>query len=311
MEEYSKLVSKLRMRHFDFLDRLGRVSNLGRVANEMNVAHSTATKMLQDIEDILGMILFIRNRRGIRATPAGIAMIKRAGLILSDLRSGHDELEVVHNGGTGKVRLGVFPVVAADFLPNLYLELGECLPGLKISIEEGDETRLAERLSDGKIDMILGRIEPSRLSPDLRHRVLYYEETVVICGAQNPIKRCDAGTLPRHTSEADWILPTSTTGASRLVTTWLVNAGFSPPRIKVESICPLVTVGLLSKTDLLGILPISVARTFIQLGLLKVLPINLPKTEFPVGLIYRRELESLPLIDALIECCDTISKRSE
>lgn len=308
MERINILVGRLRMRHFDFLDRLGRNPNLARVAGEMNMAHSTASKMLQDIEDILGVTLFTRNRRGIKATAVGGVMVKRAGLILSDLRASHDEVEMVQKGGIGQARLGIFPVATAELLPEVYLHLQQCMSGLNLSIEEGDELRLAERLSDGKIDLVLGRIDPLRLTPDLRHKVLYHEETVVICGAQNKIADCPAEQLPARMAEAEWILPTSTTGASRLVATWLVNRGYNPPRITVESISPLATVSLLSKTELLGILPLSVMRSFNHFSQLHTLPVSLPQTDFPVGLIYRKQLENTLLIRTLITVCDTITQ---
>jgi DNA-binding transcriptional LysR family regulator len=307
MERINTLVGRLRMRHFDFLDRLGRNPNLARVAGEMNMAHSTATKMLQDIEDILGVILFTRNRRGIKATAAGDVMIKRAGLILSDLRAGYNEVEIVQKGGIGQARLGIFPVATAELLPSLYLHLQQCLPGLSLSIEEGDEVRLAKRLSEGKIDLILGRIDPLRLKPDLRHRVLYHEETVVICGAHNKIADCPADQLPARMAQANWILPTSTTGASRLVATWLANRGHTPPQITVESISPLVTLGLLAKSDLLGIMPASVMRSFNHFGQLHTLPVSLAQIDFPVGLIYRKQMESTLLIQTLITACDAFT----
>jgi DNA-binding transcriptional LysR family regulator len=309
MEGFNTLVSRLRMRHFDFLDRLGRDPNLARVAQDMNMAHSTATKMLQDIEQILGAVLFTRNRRGIKPTLAGDAMIRRAGLLLSDLRAGHDEFEVVHKGGIGQLRLGVFPVATTDLLPDLYGQLHAALPGLNLLVEEGDEIRLAERLSSGKIDLVLGRIDPLRLTPDLRHRTLFHEETAVVCGAQNPIAHCAPDRLAAIMAEACWILPTRTTGASRLVSTWLVNRGYGPPRITVESISPLATMGLLSKTELLGILPISIAQSFHRLDQLRILPVHLPQIDFPVGLIYRAELEDTLLVRMLLEHCTAFATR--
>jgi DNA-binding transcriptional LysR family regulator len=309
MEGFNTLVSRLRMRHFDFLDRLGRDPKLARVAQDMNMAHSTATKMLQDIEEILGVVLFTRNRRGIKATLAGDAMIKRAGLLLSDLRAGHDELEVVHKGGIGQLRLGVFPVATTDLLPDLYGQLHAALPGLNLYIEEGDEVRLAERLSNGKIDLILGRIDPLRLTPDLRHRTLFHEETAVVCGTQNPIAQCPPDQLPALMAAASWILPTRTTGASRLVSTWLVNRGYGPPCITVESISPLATVGLLSKTELLGILPISIARFCNRVDQLRILPVTLPQIDFPIGMIYRTELEGTLLIRMLLDHCEAFAAR--
>ncbi|MEH6646938.1 LysR substrate-binding domain-containing protein [Sulfitobacter sp.] len=114
----------------------------------------------------------------------------------------------------------------------------------------------------GGIDLVLGRIDPLRLPPDLAHKVLYHEETAVICGAQNSMATCPPDQLSERMAAAEWILPTITIGASRLVATWLVNRGHNPPRITVESISPLAIVGLLSKTDLLGILPLCVMLSF-------------------------------------------------
>ena len=207
----------------------------------------------------------------------------------------------------GQVRLGIFPVATADLLPTLYLHLHQHLPGLHMAIEEGDEVRLAARLSEGKIDLVLGRIDPLCLTPDLRHKVLYHEETMVVCGAQNTIVDCPADALPARIAKAEWILPTSTTGASRLVATWLVNRGQTSPRITVESISPMATVGLLSKTDLLGILPISLIQSFSRQ--LRTLPVSLPQSDFPVGLIYRKQLENTPLIRTLGTLCDVFASR--
>ncbi|MEH6646939.1 hypothetical protein [Sulfitobacter sp.] len=76
-------------------------------------------------------------------------MVKRAGLILSDLRADHDELEMVQKGGMGHARLRTFPVATAYLLPDLYVQLHKVLPGVHLIIDEGDELRLAERLSGG------------------------------------------------------------------------------------------------------------------------------------------------------------------
>lgn len=47
----------------------------------------------------------------------------------------------------GHARLGIFPVATADLLPDIYVQLHKVLPGVHLIIEEGDELRLAERLS--------------------------------------------------------------------------------------------------------------------------------------------------------------------
>ena len=303
------MIGRLRLRHFDFLDKLGREMNLGRVAEAMNMAQPTATKMLQEIEDAVGATLFIRNRRGVRATTAGEALIKRSSLILSDMAAGHQELEAIRSGGVGMIRIGVFPVATPELLPQLFIHMHRLHPGMRLSVEEGDEVQLARRLLTGRIDVIMGRIEPDRLTSALGHRVLYHEATVVVCGATNPIANLPHEAMIKSMSEADWVLPTSQGGAFRLVAGLLVKAGHPVPNVAVESISVLATSGLLSNTDMLGIMPEGVSRSFTKLGLLKKLPVSLPAQEFPVGVVFRRDIGDSDLIQQIIDTCQRVSSR--
>jgi len=303
------MIGRLRLRHFDFLDRLSRDLNLGRVAESMNMAQPTATKMLQEIEETVGTTLFVRNRRGVRATTAGEALIKRAALILSDMAAGHQELEAIRAGGVGMIRIGVFPVATSELLPQLFIRMHELHPGTRLSVEEGDEVLLARRLLQGRIDVILGRIEPDRLTAALGHRILYHEPTVVVCGAANPIAAHPPEAMIQRMSVSDWILPTSQGGAFRLVATMLVKAGHPVPNVAVESISVLATSGLLAKTDMLGIMPESVSRSFTKIGLLKQLPVALPAQEFPVGVVFRNDIGESDLIRQIVETCEQVSLR--
>lgn len=302
-----QMIGRLRLRHFDFLDRLGREMNLGRVAEAMNMAQPTATKMLQEIEDAVGTPLFVRNRRGVRATIAGEALIKRAALILSDMAAGHQELESIRAGGVGMIRIGVFPVATPELLPQLFIHMHRLHPGMRLSVEEGDEVQLVRRLLMGRVDVILGRIEPDRLTAALGHHILYHEATVVVCGATNPILNLSHEATMKRMSEIDWVLPTSQGGAFRLVAAMLAKAGYSVPNVAIESISVLATSGLLSKTDMLGIMPESVSRSFTQLGLLKKLPVSLPAREFPVGVVFRRDIGESDLIKQIVETCEHVT----
>ena len=303
INNFDHLIKRLKMRHFELLDHLGAQPNLVSVAAEMNIGQSTATKMLQDIEEVLGVPLFERNRRGITATKAGETVIERSRLILSDLKATHEELEIVNAGGAGYIRIGVFPVATSVLIPTLYEQLSRQFHNLVFAIEEGDEIRLITSLLAGKIDMILGRIDPVTLTKETRHYVLYHEDTVVVCGVKNPIANVPENELANEMAAQKWILPTHSTGAYQLISSFLVNSGHPPPNVAVESISPLVTAGLLTRTNLLGILPEGVGQNFIKAGLLHRLPIALPSTNYPVGAIVRRELHVSPLIASVLEQC--------
>ena len=67
----SRLLGRLRLRHLQLIDVLGRTGNLHRAADEMNITQPAATKILQDVEEVLGTPLFKRSSRGMEPTEIG------------------------------------------------------------------------------------------------------------------------------------------------------------------------------------------------------------------------------------------------
>lgn len=64
--------ARLRFRHLQFLDILGRTRNLRLTAEQMHVTQPAATKILMDIEEILEARLFDRLSRGMRPNELGL-----------------------------------------------------------------------------------------------------------------------------------------------------------------------------------------------------------------------------------------------
>ena len=298
----NQFVNRLRFRHLSYLVELGHNPNLGRAARSLNMAQSTATKMLQEIEEIVDCQLFTRNRRGLVPTVAADALIRRAGLIIAELKAGWDELAVIRAGGLGWVRLGTFPVVTSEFIPKLHREFQKVRPATRFSVEEGDELHLTDALLEGRIDLIVGRIDASSMTSEMSSHILYNEATVVVCGTDNPIAYLKGEELLEKAAEAEWVMPTSSTGAFSLVSHPLVKAGFSVPKVAVETISVLATVGFLKHSNMIGIMPSSIAEVFEKQGTLKILGWKLSETDYPVGIIFRKEYEESQLVELIRSC---------
>eukprot|EP01030_Chromulinospumella_sphaerica_P026977 gene26977-27205_t len=65
-----------------------------------------ASKLLKDLEDVLGVSLFERLPRGMRPTWYGDTMIRHARAALASLNQAHEELQAAKNGQFGQVNLG-------------------------------------------------------------------------------------------------------------------------------------------------------------------------------------------------------------
>ena len=72
------LVNRLKFKHLALLVALDDARNLHQAADAVNVAQPSASRMLGDIEEAFGFLLFERNARGMQPTSLGVVTLAYA-----------------------------------------------------------------------------------------------------------------------------------------------------------------------------------------------------------------------------------------
>ena len=90
-------------------------------------------------------------------------------------------------------------------------------------------------------------------------------------------------------------------GEGRFTEAAFRQAGVEPPSRLVESVSILTNAALLQQTDMLGVMPINVARHYAGAGALAVLDVVLPPPSGPVGTITRAGTGSNPVLEQLLQ----------
>ena len=111
----------------------------------------------QELESVLGVELVERNPRGVRLTPAGEEVARRARTVLAAAR---DLVDSARDAGVplgGMFRLGVIPTVAPFLLSGVMSRIRDEFPNLKLYLREDMTERLLEKLRAGELDAALGR----------------------------------------------------------------------------------------------------------------------------------------------------------
>ena len=85
--------ARLKTRQLLLLMALEEEGNIHRAAQVLNMTQPAASKLLKELEDMLGVPLFDRLPRGMRATWYGETMIRHARMALASLSQAHDEIE--------------------------------------------------------------------------------------------------------------------------------------------------------------------------------------------------------------------------
>jgi DNA-binding transcriptional LysR family regulator len=105
-------------------------------AARANMALASASERIRLMEESLGAALLERHRRGVRATPAGAALVHHAQLVLQQLERMHGELSQYANGVRGRVRLFANTTATAEFLPATLAVFLSRNPQIDIDLEE-------------------------------------------------------------------------------------------------------------------------------------------------------------------------------
>ena len=161
--------------------------HFGRAARACHVTQPALSAQIQSFEQLLGVQLFERSRRGATPTPVGRWVVARARAILEGL----DELADVASGAreplSGPLHLGVIPTVAPYLLPLWLPRVRAAWPRLRLFLHEGQTDPIVDRLVDAQLDVLLLALPVNR--PDVVPFAIFREPFVLIAPRQHPLGR--------------------------------------------------------------------------------------------------------------------------
>src|SRR5918994_5494380 len=80
------LRSGLKLQHMRMILALDEHGQISAAAHMLNISQPAASRMIAEMEDILGVPLCRRLPRGVELTPFGVALARRARAMLLELR---------------------------------------------------------------------------------------------------------------------------------------------------------------------------------------------------------------------------------
>lgn len=125
---------RLRIQHLRFLALLAQLGSLTACAKALHLSQPAVSNLLKDLETAFGATLVERDARGGRLTPAGARVLTRVTHSLAWLDAALQEAGSADIRPT--VRVGLMPIVAYAFMPDVVRGLIERRETLQISLLE-------------------------------------------------------------------------------------------------------------------------------------------------------------------------------
>jgi DNA-binding transcriptional LysR family regulator len=280
--------ARLKTRHLLLLAALGDESNLHRAAEALGLTQPAASRLLRELEDTLGVPLFERLPRGMRTTWYGEAMIRHARAALASLNDAHDEVEALKAGRFGQVSIGAITAPGITLLPAAVAQVRQQQPGLRIALQIETSDVLIERLLQGRLDMVVGRLFERHDKAGLRYEGLVEEPVSAMVRPGHPLLAARRLQL-RDLAAAGWIVPPPGSVLRHRFELMFHEAGLAAPASLIETTALLFITRMLQQSDLLAVAATDVGRYYAQHGMVALLPLELPCKMDAFGLITRAD----------------------
>jgi LysR family hydrogen peroxide-inducible transcriptional activator len=173
------------LRQLQYVVAVADALSFRKAAERCHVSQPSLSAQLAQLEGVLGVRLFERDRRRVLLTTAGKELVERARRLLVET----DELvEASRRAGdplSGTLRIGVIPTISPYLLPTVAPALRKSYPRLTLLWLEDKTEVLARELERGALDAALVALEAEL--GDVESEVIAEDPFVLVTPRDHPL----------------------------------------------------------------------------------------------------------------------------
>lgn len=159
----------MELRHLRYFVAVGDEGNLTRAAEKLFIAQPPLTRAMKQLEEEVGVELFIRKPRGLELTNGGEFFLEQARQILDKVAATVEDTQRIAQHRKTIFSIGFVPSVFYGQLPLMVRRLRRN-KNLEIVLHELKTREQVEALKTGKIDIGFGRVSID--DPDVEQELL-------------------------------------------------------------------------------------------------------------------------------------------
>lgn len=217
----------MEFRHLRYFVALAEELHFGRAAQRLSMSQPPLSLNIQQLEASVGALLFVRNSRGVRLTPAGEAFLPAARALLAQAGQAAQEARDAAHGLVGRLQIGFAGTVLYRGLPQILASFQERYPRLRLGVRELSSSEQLIDLLHDRLDA--GFVHTTRV-PAAFSQILVSRQSFVAClPAAHPLA-AQASVGADHLRDQVWATierEVSPDYHDRILQ-WCGRAGFAP-----------------------------------------------------------------------------------
>lgn len=173
----------MNFKQLEYFTAVAEAKSISMAARNLHVAQPPVSRQISMLEDELGVVLFLRNNKGIELTEAGRCLYQQSKQMFQNMRNMADSVRDVEAGLRGQLKIGIIysniPVAMARM--KAYRERH---PQVELYVRLGTPDDLLEDLNKGELHVLFLRSQTANAG-SLRERVLGEDPLELVTNAQN------------------------------------------------------------------------------------------------------------------------------
>jgi LysR family transcriptional repressor of citA len=165
---------------------LAQTKNFTKAAEMLHLVQSTVTMRIKQLEEKVGKPLFIRDKRSVEITQAGLTLLPYAERILKLVHEGLTEVAALHPY-EDYLSIGSLNSVWTYVLEPILKEYHTRYPHIAVRTKTGHSSDVIQYLLDNVIQIGIVYIPPSL--PNFEVIPCYEEEIVLVASSDDPVSR--------------------------------------------------------------------------------------------------------------------------
>jgi DNA-binding transcriptional LysR family regulator len=280
------------LRHLRYFQAVAEELSFSKAARRLRIAQPALSRAVQEVEAELGCQLMDRDRRSVRLTPAGAALLQETGLLLDRLEESLRRVRRAASGEDGELRLGYIGPPTRPFLGRLLLEYRRRFPRVTVILEERTPERVWEMVSKGRLSIGLTRPVIAHEALGLKSITLREESLCAVVPAHHPFAEKKTLAWSKLSTEPIILLARREgAGSHDTILAACQEAGFSPRIAHTPSLIGTILQYVEAGAGI-GIVPESVLPLDPSL---RLLPLT-PRHTIPLVMVWSKDGDDPPVI---------------
>lgn len=281
----------MELRQLYYFVKVAQKEHVTQAAEELHVAQSAVSRQIHQLEEELGVKLFVQKGRNLQLTPVGQLFLRRAEEILRELDRAVQEIHEFLDPEKGEIRLAFPHSLGISLVPQVVAAFRRHNPDVRFRFRQGMYPTLIRDLLKGEIDLALISPVPSE-QDQVTGKVLLTEELYAILPSSHPLAGRESIKLDELKND-QFIVFSEGYSLRPIVMNACEAAGFYP-NIAFEGEETDTIRGLVAAGMGVSLLP-KIAVEYVAPIPISIVKVTDPVVTRNIGLIHRTN-EKLPLV---------------